>query len=104
MTREEHKQAVQSILGMIASEHQADASEILTNLTEDYEETLTSLETANDNVSTLTTNNEKLRKVNADLFLKVGTPVKNPTEKHEEFKEEKPLPFTDLFDEKGELK
>lgn len=105
MTREEHKAAVNKLLGMIASEHQATASELLTNLSDDYERTLSSYDEAQNNVKTLTENNETLRSVNAKLFLRVGA-----TEK-ETHKEEQPtdkpkdnIPsFESLFNEKGEL-
>ena len=106
MTRDEHKQAIQKLFGMIAQDHSADASEILTNLSEDYEQTLTASETASANVAQLTEKNEKLREVNANLFLKVGVgeaPTKNQEETKQTNTEDKPLPFSDLFNEKGEL-
>lgn len=108
MTRDEHKKAIQSLLGMVSSEHQAEASEILTNLSDDYEETLTASETAANNVAELTKNNETLRSVNAKLFLRVGETEKlahvEQTETGDNGKDdEKPLPFSDLFNEKGEL-
>lgn len=105
MTREEHKAAVNRLLGMVASEHQATASELLTNLSDDYEQTLTAHEQAQNSVRTLTENNESLRAVNTKLFLRVGD-----TEKalHKEDKTpDKPkdeIPsFDTLFNEKGEL-
>lgn len=105
MTREEHKAAVENIMRMIASEHQAAASEILSGLTTDYEQTLTQQETAQSNVQRLTSDNEALRNANMQLFLKVGnTNPAKPTPTTPEVKEEEPLPFADLFDEKGELK
>lgn len=108
MTRDEHKAAIQSLYGMIAADHQADASAILNNLSNDYEETLTGYEAANANVQTLTANNEKLRNVNADLFLQVGETRKKtetkPTEQDGKKTEaEKKLTFESLFNEKGEL-
>lgn len=105
MTREEHKAAVQNIMRMIAPEHQAAASEALATLTNDYEQTLTQQETAQSDVQRLTSDNEALRSANMQLFLKVGNtnPTPNPTPTPEP-KEEEPLPFADLFDEKGELK
>lgn len=105
MTREEHKAAVQSIMAMIAPEHQAAASEALTNLSNDYEQTLTQHETAQSDVQRLTSDNEALRSANMQLFLKVGNTnptVTNPTTP--EPKDEEPLPFADLFDENGGLK
>ena len=106
MTRDEHKNIVNQLLAMAPPENQATASTLLTQLTEDYEQTLTDFETASENVTTLTANNETLRRVNADLFLKVGTSTKN-TNKTKEKDEQDDIPelfFDDLFNEKGELK
>ena len=103
MTRDEHKQAIQTLMGMIAPEHQAAASEALSALSEDYESVLTTSETLTDQNKTLTTNNEKLRDANMKLFLKVGEPGKAASEKRQE--ETKPeLTFEALFNEKGDLK
>lgn len=104
MTREEHKNIVNQLLGMATPENQATASELLTRLTDDYEETLTAHETASASVATLTANNETLRKVNADLFLRVG--VGKPQDPAQEPHKEEPeteLTFEKLFNEKGEL-
>ena len=105
MTREEHKAAVQNIMRMIASEHQAAASEALATLTSDYEQTLTQHETAQADVQRLTSDNEALRSANMQLFLKVGNtnPTTPPTTPPEQ-EEENTLSFADLFNEKGELK
>lgn len=110
MTRDDHKKAVNQLMGMIAAEHQATASDLLSNLSDDYDRTLTDYETATANVTSLTSDNESLRKTNMRLFLRVGETEKethkqdkhNPS--HDEQEENKPLPFTDLFNEKGELK
>lgn len=107
MTRDEHKQLMSQLLTTIAPEHQATATQLMTTLTEDYEQTLTDFEkTTNDN-KTLTANNEKLREVNADLFLKVGvTKKESHTDTHQETTNEgeKDLPtFDSLFNEKGDL-
>lgn len=106
MKRDEHKTAIQSLIGMVAPEHQADASKILTNLSEDYEQVLTESETAASDLKKANENFEKLRAVNSELFLKVGV-TKAEAHKEEEPNptktEEKPLPFSDLFNEKGEL-
>lgn len=105
MTRDEHKNIVNQLLAMATPENQATASSLLTQLTEDYEQTLTDFETATDNVTTLTANNETLRKVNADLFLKVGTAVSKPNNPEKVEDPEIPeLSYDDLFNEKGELK
>ena len=107
MTRDEHKAMVQKMLAMVTPENQANASELLTQLSDDYEKTLTESETLTKTNETLTANNEKLRQVNADLFLKVGNTNKethNETQNNSnEQGNEKPLPFEALFNEKGDL-
>ncbi len=108
MTRDEHKNAVNQLLGMIAAEHQAAASELLTNLSDGFNTTLNDLETANGNVQSLTGDNEALRKANMKLFLRVGETDKeihkkqdNPS--HDKNEENDTLRFEALFNEKGEL-
>lgn len=103
MTRDEHKQAIQTLMGMIAPEHQAAASEALSALSEDYETVLTSSENLTTENRTLTDNNERLRDANMKLFLKVGEPGKAAPDKRQESTEPK-LTFEALFNEKGELK
>ena len=105
MTRDEHKQIIQKMLGMVTPENQANASELLTQLSDDYEQTLTASETLTANNATLTANNEKLRQVNADLFLKVGTTNKETHNQNanNQQQEENKLTFDGLFNEKGEL-
>lgn len=106
MTREEHNEIVQKMMGMVAPEHQATASELLTQLSDDYEQTLTTGETLTKDNETLTANNEKLRAVNADLFLKVGTTNKetqNKENNNTQGENENPKSFDALFNEKGEL-
>lgn len=104
MTREEHKKAIEKLLGMVSADHQADASELLTTLSEDYETTLTNSETVTNENTNLKANVEKLRKVNTDLFLKVGTPTKGkPTEETENKSDIPDIGFDKLFNEKGEL-
>mgnify|MGYP003298400202 CR=1 FL=1 len=105
MTRDEHKGIVNELLTMVNPDNQANASDLLTQLTDDYEQTLAGLEQANANVTTLTANNETLREVNARLFLRVGEPsgggkITEP----EPPKDDPKLTFEDLFNEKGELK
>ena len=105
MKREEHKQHMETLLGMVAPEHQAKASEILTTLTDDYETTLTGAETTLGELEKLKENNETLRKVNADLFLKVGhTPQSTSEPKPSEPPKDDVKTYDSLFDEKGELK
>lgn len=106
MTRDEHKKAIQSLLGMVSADHQASASELLTNLSDDYEKTLTDFEQAQADVQNLTNNNETLRQVNAKLFLRVGETEhkQEKTNEHEVKSEEEKIPqFSELFNEKGEL-
>lgn len=107
MTRDEHKNIVNQLLGMATPEQQAAASELLTQLTDDYEQTLTSNETLTANNATLTANNEKLRSVNADLFLKVGVTNKQIHKTEDKSEDgnvdESQLTFDALFNEKGEL-
>ena len=105
MTRDEHKKLINQMLSMVAPENQANASEILTQITEDYEQTLTDFETATENVKELTANNENLRAVNSKLFLKVGETIKNDETMNNDVEDE-PIPppsFDTLFNEKGEL-
>lgn len=107
MTGKEHKEITSKLLALANPENQGEVSELLTQLTNDYDETLEQLATANDSVETLTARNEKLRAVNADLFLQVGTTNKpsgdEGTIKDDEG-EETLLSYEDLFNEKGELK
>lgn len=107
MTREEHNKIIQQMIGLVAPDNQATASELLTQLSEDYEETLTNVETATNNVAELTAKNETLRDVNAKLFLKVGT-TENKNQPPENNKpniqeDEDKMTFEALFNEKGEL-
>ena len=106
MKRSEHKSIVQELLGMVASDHQARASELLTTLSDDYDQTLTASEQAATNVQNLTNDNENLRKANMKLFLRVGETEKEThkeEDKSDETDEAKPIPFESLFNEKGEL-
>ena len=108
MTRDEHKNIVNQLLAMVTPESQANASDLLTQLTDDYEQTLTDFESATANVTQLTANNETLRQVNAKLFLKVGETDKNThntnnQDKGDDGGKENQLTFEALFNEKGEL-
>lgn len=106
MKREEHRSIISQLLGMVANDNQARASELLTNLSDDYEQVLTTSEQASANVETLTRNNETLREVNAKLFLRVGETeksIKTQAEIPDKQEEDKPLSFDNLFNEKGEL-
>ena len=111
MTREEHKAIIQQMLGFVTPENQANASQLLTQLSDDYEQTLTANETLTTTNADLTTRNERLREVNSELFMKVGTtkkenenPPNNQNNGGEGSGNEDPeLTFEQLFNEKGEL-
>lgn len=103
MTREEHQAIIQRVMGYVSPEHQADASEALTTLSDDYAETLRTSETLTTQNQTLSNDFERLRQVNAKLFLRVGEHTEHK-EKTAHKTEVTKLPFDDLFNEKGELK
>lgn len=108
MTRDEHTAVIQQLRGMIANEHVAAASEILTNLSNDYGATLTTSEAAAADVTRLTSENDALLKANGRLFMQVGQTKKETHEdkpgNNDNEQEEPKLTFEALFDEKGELK
>ena len=105
MTREEHKGIVNQLLQMVTPEQQAAARGLLVQLADDYGGTLDTLEQANANVATLTENNEALRKVNADLFMRVGQTIPDAKKENEnnDQQDDDQLTFEALFNEKGEL-
>ena len=108
MKRTEHKSIIDEILKMSTPDNQARTSELLTQLSEDYEQTLTASDKLTTENATLTEKNEKLRAVNADLFLKVGTPKKeenggNNNNNNEQEGNDKEMSFESLFNEKGDL-
>lgn len=108
MKREEHKAIIDEMMKLATPENQARACELLTQLSDDYEQTLTASETLTADNATLTANNEKLRQVNADLFLKVGTTnkethIENKNNNNGQERELPEMTFEKLFNEKGEL-
>lgn len=107
MTRDEHKNIVNQLLSMATPEQQANASNLLTQLTDDYEQTLTNSENLATQNATLTQNNETLREVNAKLFLRVGhtdpNPKEDPKNPPNDQLDKNQLTFDKLFNEKGEL-
>lgn len=108
MTRDEHNQIIQQLLNCVAADHQATASNLLLQLSEDYEEFTTNLETLTQHNTKLSNDFEELRKVNSKLFLRVGETEKVssqniPTPKDGEPEEDIPT-YESLFNEKGELK
>lgn len=105
MTRDEHKQKIAKLMGLVSPDNQATMSEILTELSEDYEQVLTASEGHSARVQELTANNETLRAVNAKLFLKVGEVPKDPPQPSEPTTDPEPptITFESLFNDKGEL-
>ena len=102
MTLEELKNFTQTLFEMVANDSQAEASKILTSISEGFESLETQINELTTAKSQLTENNEKLRAVNADLFLKVGNKEK-PEEKADTFDNDNVPSFDSLFNEKGEL-
>lgn len=107
LTREQIKSKFTAVLGMATPEQQANASEILTELSDEFESVLTESENNATKVTELTANNETLRSVNAKLFLRVGETDKathTETTPATETTNENKITFDDLFNEKGDLK
>ena len=106
MERSEHTNLIHQLNGFINPEHVADASEILTRLSEDYETVLTEQETLTNTNNELTERNNRLRDVNGELMLKVGVPKEQAkeTKSQTQTNNENKLSYDDLFDEKGSLK
>ena len=109
MDRNEMTNTINQLLTMVAADHQATASEMLTTLREGYEETLTNYETASADLLKANQNVEHLRAVNTKLFLKVGEQEKDinqPNQPQKDIEQPEPpaLTYEALFNEKGELK
>ena len=105
LTREQFRQKMNTLLSFATPDNQANASELLTELSDEFDDVMTQSETATNRVQELTENNERLRKVNTDLFLKVGTPAKDtdtPPDTGTDTKTD-PVSFESLFNEKGDL-
>lgn len=107
MDRQQHTSIIQQLRGLVSEENQATATQLLTQLSDDYDETLTASETLTTANADLTARNERLREVNSELFMKVGTSKENKggNNQEQENKEgqENELTFDKLFDEKGDL-
>lgn len=73
MTREEHKQILDTLLN---ADSQADRSELLSKLESDYVSVLGERDTALTERDALKTDNEKFAKINNELFLQVGATQK----------------------------
>lgn len=95
---EEFKAKTAEILSNLTD--QAKVSTILAELTEHNDEIVVDVTNATTTSTKLTSDNEKLRQANLDLFLKVGAEKKEETTKPDD---ETPK-FEDLFDDKGNLK
>lgn len=107
MTRDEFKQKMNGLIGCVASEHQATASETLAELSEGFESVFNENEDNKSKITELTANNENLRRVNTKLFLKVGEIPKGdptPAPTPEGDPEPEKISFESLFNDKGELK
>ena len=104
LTREQIKSKFNAVLAMATPEKQANASELLTELSDEFESVLTASEESATKITELTSNNETLRAVNAKLFLRVGETDKEAQKDDTPKEEETPsIKFEDLFNEKGEL-
>ena len=106
MTKEEIKQKLNALLGFTTPENQANASEILTALSDEIETIFATTEEHTTKINELTANNETLRAVNAKLFLKVGATDKENhtnTANETETESENKITFESLFNDKGEL-
>lgn len=101
MTYEEHTELIQQIRTNL--EDEGKVSNLLAQLSDDYQETLSNLNDATRTSEELTQANEKLREANLDLFLKVGSKKEEPENKLKE-EDEEIKSFDDLFDDKGMLK
>ena len=98
MKPEDFKQKASEILANLSD--QAKVSEILTELTETYDNETTIKTTALSTAEKLNADNEKLRQANMNLFLKVG----EQAPKEEKQKQDTTPKYADLFTENGDLK
>lgn len=78
-------------------------SERLDKLRTEYAEQLTVAETNKAKADDLTKQNESLRAANMALFLKTGEKVEKAEEKPKEKEKTKPVDFSELFGDNGEL-
>lgn len=109
MKREEHKTKLQEILNNLTD--QGKVTELLAELTSDYEVVSSQLETLQESNTTLSKDAESLRSANMKLFLQIGTKedkqdenLNNESLNDDASLDNKKLSFNDLFDEKGGLK
>lgn len=100
MTIEEHSALVSQILENIAD--QATVSTLLSQLSDDYVNTISALTSSQQEMENLKQEVSNLKESNMQLFLKVTQPVTQEDNNEEDNDEE--LKFEDLFNENGELK
>lgn len=105
MKKEEFDEKIQEI-GKL--EDVADIRVKLAELSDDMTEAFSSLDSLKETSEKLTSENEKLRSANMELFLRVGANKSEEEIKEEtigkEEKEPEPRRFEDLFDGNGNLK
>ena len=91
MTREEHTKLIREIRNSLGDEGKV--TDLLTQLSDDYEATLTTMEYVQSDVEAIKKANESLRDTNMRLFLKVGSDPKDepPVEETEELSSEELL-------------
>lgn len=105
MTRDEFSSCVSEILEAVGDEHHARVTEILSDVSVDYE----SFESTRTENETLTKRNNELKRVNGNLLIQVGqSNVSRETTKSEPMSpstsEPPKITIESLFNEKGELK
>ena len=105
MKKEEFDEKIQEI-GKL--EDVADIRVKLAELSDNMTEAFSSLDSLKETSEKLTSENEKLRSANMELFLRIGSNKSEEEIKEEtigkEEKEPEPRRFEDLFDESGNLK
>lgn len=91
MTREEHTKLIREIRNSLNDEGKV--TDLLTQLSDDYEATLTTVENVQSDAEAIKKANESLRDTNMRLFLKVGSDPKDepPVEETEELSSEELL-------------
>lgn len=107
MKRDDFVKTIQDIRTKVNDQPElAEISDLLTNLYDGSSELFNTIENLDNNNKELVTSNEKLRKTNMELFLKIGEQTKkeDPIEEPGKEKEPEKRSYTDLFNEKGEIK
>lgn len=85
MTREEHTKLIREIRNSLNDEGKV--TDLLTQLSDDYEATLTTIEYVQSDAEAIRKANESLRDTNMRLFLKVGSDPKDDPGQPEETEE-----------------